>query len=107
MTASATPLNIYQLRIALRGISPLIWRRVLVCSDTTLAHLHAIRQILFAWSDEPLPCVHIHGQAYGSSSVQTRRVLLSDLHLHRGERFQYVYDFIGFCQLSHPKGQRR
>jgi hypothetical protein len=30
MTASATPLSIYQLRIVLRGVSPLIWRQVLV-----------------------------------------------------------------------------
>jgi hypothetical protein len=47
---AATLLSIYQLRIVLRGVSPLIWRRVLVHSDTTLAHLHAILQILFAWS---------------------------------------------------------
>ena len=40
MTTTATPLSIYQLRIVLRGISPLIWRRVLVHSETTLAHLH-------------------------------------------------------------------
>jgi hypothetical protein len=40
MTSTATPLSIYQLRIVLRGISPLIWRRVLVPSKTTLAHLH-------------------------------------------------------------------
>jgi hypothetical protein len=48
MTASATLRSIYQLRAVLRGISPLIWRRVLVRSDATLAHLHAILQILFA-----------------------------------------------------------
>jgi Plasmid pRiA4b ORF-3-like protein len=42
MTTSSTLLSIYQLRIVLRGISPLIWRRVLVPSETTLAHLHAI-----------------------------------------------------------------
>jgi len=41
MTTAATPLSIYQLRIVLRGISPLIWRRVLMHSPTTLAHLHA------------------------------------------------------------------
>ncbi len=39
MTTAAIPLSIYQLRIVLRGISPLIWRRVLVHSHTTLAHL--------------------------------------------------------------------
>jgi hypothetical protein len=94
MTTSAIPFSIYQLRVVLRGISPLIWRRVLVRSATTLAHLHAILQILFAWSDEHLHCFHIHGQEYGSSGIQTRHVLLSDLHLHRGEWFRYVYDFI-------------
>jgi Plasmid pRiA4b ORF-3-like protein len=88
---SATPLSLYQLRIVLCGISPFIWRRVLVRSETTLAHLHAILQILFAWSDEHLHRFHI--KEYGSSGVQTRRVLLSDLQLHRGERFRYVYDF--------------
>jgi len=52
MTTSSTLLSIYQFRMVLRGISPLIWRRVLVPSETTLAHLHTILQILFAWSDE-------------------------------------------------------
>lgn len=90
---SATPLSLYQLRIVLCGISPLIWRRVLVRSEPTLAHLHAILQILFAWRDEHLHSFYIHGRECGSSGVQTRRVLMSDLQLHRGERFQYVYDF--------------
>lgn len=31
---------ILQLRAVLRGISPLIWRRLLVPSDTTIAQLH-------------------------------------------------------------------
>jgi len=37
MELSHDPLNIYQLRIVLRGISLLIWRRVLVHDTTTLA----------------------------------------------------------------------
>jgi hypothetical protein len=93
MTSIATPLSIYQLRIVLRGISPLIWRRVLVPSSITLAHLHTILQILFAWSDEHLHSFHIHGREYGSSGANTHQVRLSDLRLHRGERFRYVYDF--------------
>jgi len=84
MTSTATPLSIYQLRIVLRGISPLIWRRVLVPSKTTLAHRHAILQILFAWSDEHLHSFHIHGREYGSSGASTHGVLLHDLRLHRG-----------------------
>jgi len=32
--------KIYQLRVSLTHISPMIWRRVLVRSDNTLADLH-------------------------------------------------------------------
>jgi hypothetical protein len=80
--------------MVLRGISPVIWRRLLVRSDTTLAHLHTILQIVCAWGDEHLHRFHIHGREYGSSGAQTHHVVLSDLCLHRGERFRYVYDFM-------------
>ena len=33
---------IYQLRVVVRGISPLIWRRLLVPADTTIAGLHQV-----------------------------------------------------------------
>jgi hypothetical protein len=100
MTTTATPLSIYQLRIVLRGISPLIWRRVLVRSETTLAQLHTILQILFAWSDEHLHSFHIHGREYGSSGASTHAVRLHDLRLHRGERFRYVYDFGAYWECD-------
>jgi hypothetical protein len=100
MTTSPTPLNIYQLRIVLRGISPLIWRRVLVPNTTTLAHLHTLLQILFAWSDEHLHSFHIHGKEYGSSGAPTHTVRLHDLRLHLGERFRYVYDFGAYWECD-------
>jgi hypothetical protein len=100
MTSTATPLSIYQLRIVLRGVSPLIWRRVLVPSKTTLGHLHTILQILFAWSDEHLHSFHIHGREYGSSGASTHAVRLHDLCLHRGERFRYVYDFGAYWECD-------
>jgi Plasmid pRiA4b ORF-3-like protein len=100
MTTSPTPLSIYQLRIVLRGLSPLIWRQVLVPSETTLAHLHTILQILFAWSDEHLHSFHIHGREYGSSGASTHAVQLHDLRLHRGERFRYVYDFGAYWECD-------
>jgi hypothetical protein len=100
MTTSSTLLSIYQLRIVLRGISPLIWRRVLVPSETTLAHLHTILQILFAWSDEHLHSFYIHGREYGSSGASTHAVRLHALCLHRGEHFRYVYDFGAYWECD-------
>ena len=31
---------IYQLRVSLQGVSPMVWRRLLVRSDSTIADLH-------------------------------------------------------------------
>ena len=36
---------IYQLKASLRGISPMIWRRLLVPGDLTLHGLHQVVQI--------------------------------------------------------------
>ena len=37
-TMQPAPLpNVYQLRVVVRGVSPLIWRRLLVPADTTIA----------------------------------------------------------------------
>ena len=57
----------YQLRVVLRAVSPLIWRRLLVRSDTTIADLHATFQRVLGWSDEHLNRFVIHGREYGVS----------------------------------------
>jgi hypothetical protein len=45
--------QIYQLRAVLRGISPLIWRRLLLRSDSTVAQCRfAFKTRLFAFHDE-------------------------------------------------------
>jgi Plasmid pRiA4b ORF-3-like protein len=56
---------VYQLRVILRGVSPLIWRRLLVRSDSTIADLHATFQLALGWSDEHLNRFVIHGHEYG------------------------------------------
>jgi len=44
--------------VVLRGVSPLIWRRLLVRSDSSIADLHATLQLAFGWSDEHLSPSH-------------------------------------------------
>jgi hypothetical protein len=85
---------VYQFRIVLRGISPLIWRRLLVRSDATVADLHRTLQVAFGWSDEHLHRFVIQGRLYGDDSLfDSRRVRLADLGLRLRERFVYEYDF--------------
>lgn len=85
---------VYQLRVVLRGVSPLIWRRLLVRSDGTIADVHRSLQVAFGWSDEHLHRFVIHGRQYGDGGrADSRQVRLSELGLRVGERFLYEYDF--------------
>ena len=92
--------GIYQLRIVLRGISPLIWRRLLVRCNTTLAQLHHILQRIFDWSGEHLHAFHIYGKDDGSNGADTRDVRLRDVRLHPGARLWSIYDFGAYWQCD-------
>jgi hypothetical protein len=50
----------YQFKVVLRGVSPMIWRRILLRSDQTVADLHYTIQIAMGWSDSHLHRFHIH-----------------------------------------------
>ena len=97
--------SVYQLRVVVRGVSPLIWRRLLVPADTTIAGLHAVLQIAFGWTGTHLHRFVVQGREYGIGYVggpgfgdDPRRVRLGDLGLRRTERFTYRYDFTaGWC----------
>ena len=97
---ASAELVVYQLRVVLRGISPLIWRRLLVRSDSTVADLHATLQTALGWSDEHLNRFVVHAREYGVSHDggigfrdDPQEVHLADLGLRVGERFVYEYDF--------------
>ena len=51
--------EVYQLHIALREISPAIWRRVLVRFDSTILDLHYVIQLTMGWTDKHLNCFTI------------------------------------------------
>ena len=105
-TMQPAPLpSVYQLRVVVHGVSPLIWRRLLVPADTTIAGLHAVLQTAFGWTGTHLHRFVVHGREYGTGYVggpsfgdDPRRVRLGDLGLRRTERFPYHYDFTaGWC----------
>ena len=82
------------------GISPIIWRRLLVRGDSTIADLHDTLQIAFGWSGDHLHRFLIHGKQYGVAYLDgitfrgdPRRIKLSDLGLRVKEKLLYEYDF--------------
>ena len=59
--STSSEASVYQLRVVLRAVSPLIWRRLLVRSDTTIADVHSTLQTTFGWTDEHLNAVLFTG----------------------------------------------
>lgn len=94
---------IYRLKATLRGIDPPIWRRIHVWEHSTLAQLHHVLQIAFAWDD-----YHLHDfvirrrvysvpdpddRLYGRKVLDEKRYKLREVVPGVGARFEYHYDF--------------
>ena len=91
---------IYQFRVVLKGISPLIWRRLPVPDDGSIADPRFILQIAFDWDDRNLHRFFIHGKDYGiyhsggmSFSDDPYQIKLADFKFRKGEKFLSEYDF--------------
>ena len=81
-------------RAVVRGVSPLIMRRVVVDVNTTLAALDDVLRFVFGWSDTARHRFRIHGRVYGLSSpaIDEHDVRLDAFRLRVGERFVYRHD---------------
>lgn len=93
----------YQLKISLRDIEPLIWRRIVVPSNITFFKLHKIIQAAFDWQDYHLfafelpdcivdiPDPEFEG-TYDVPEKNAKRVKI-DQYMIKGAKFVYQYDF--------------
>ena len=92
--------SMLQLRISLRGVSPPVWRRLLIHEEITIAELHHVMQLAMGWNDEHLHQFMIRGWRYGGHREGALQFFdgpdtlsLAAFGLHEHERFAYVYDF--------------
>lgn len=88
----------YQLKIALQGAKPPIWRRVLVPGDFTLVQLHKVIQLSMGWTDSHLHQFLIDRDSYGlpeddSTAKNEAKFTLQALEGKIRNGFGYVYDF--------------
>src|SRR5664279_4752123 len=99
-TPAARTRSVYQLRVVLHGVSPLIWRRLLVPGDASVADVHAVVQTVLGWDGEHLHRFVIHGVECGIGYAggdalrdAPHRIHLADLGRRPTERFVDDYDF--------------
>jgi yecA family protein len=95
--------EILQLKISLLGTKPLIWRRIQIPDNYTLANLHAVIQEAMGWSDYHFHEFLIDRHTYcppdddggedSATARDERRYSLQELHRELLGGFTYVYDY--------------
>ena len=86
--------GVVQLKVWLLGISPMIWRRLLMPSACTLRELHGVIQVAMGWDGIHLYQFCLRAACYGSEELwaSSPEVTLAALCLRKGARFTYEYD---------------
>jgi hypothetical protein len=91
---------VYRFHIALRDVSPKVWRRVELTADSSLADLQRVIQISLGWSDEYQHRFCIRNHHLGASRPggllffgDPESMTLSQFAFRRYERFTYEYNF--------------
>lgn len=94
--------KVYQLKIALEGARPPIWRRVLVESSRSLSDLHWIIQITMGWDNSHLHHFMHNGEFYSEPSPfdddfmeneDSSQYRISQLLKQEKDWIRYEYDF--------------
>jgi len=86
--------RIVQLKVRLLGLSPMIWRRVLVPESVSLRELHGILQVNMGWEGTHLYYFDIYAVHYGAFELDAESPDLpfSAFGFRERERFTYLYD---------------
>jgi hypothetical protein len=94
------PPRLIEMRVAMRDITPLIWRQIAVPESYSLLQLHRVLQLAFSKLDSHLFEFEIVGERFTMPDDETEatvrdasRTFLSGLGLQPGARFTYLYDF--------------
>jgi hypothetical protein len=94
--------TVYQLRIELQHIEPLIWRRILVPNTLKLSKLDRVVQAVMGWTNSHLHDWHIGSQRYGvpdeewigsSAMLDERKFTIGQVLGEQVKTFAYSYDF--------------
>lgn len=102
LTVALKQVHAYQIRVALRGIRPPIWRRLAVPAEFTLEELHRAIQVAFGWTNSHLFEFRVDGESFGltDEEIDAQELSRSSLLLstkvsnvfQRSCKAIYVYD---------------
>lgn len=84
--------GIYQFKVSLLSIKPLIWRRILIEPENTLEDFHQVIQLSMGWEDYHLYSFNYGRQCFEFNGNGRPSLKLSSLKMKKGDEILYVYD---------------
>ncbi len=91
--------GIFQIKIIMEGITPKIWRRILVKDTISFHDLHNVIQLVMGWGNYHLYSFYAHKEEIGipdpdfrNELLNAKKIKLKD-KLSLKQKFGYVYDF--------------
>jgi hypothetical protein len=93
------PRQIFQLKMTLSDVSPVVWRRVAVPGGFTLDRVHRVIQLAMGWQDCHLHSFDVGGVQYGQPDPDGELDLRDELDCRldaaagKDSEFVYTYDF--------------
>lgn len=96
-----TTKHIYQIKVALQGAKPPIWRRLLIEGSVKLSRFHEVLQIVMGWTDSHLHQFQAGGRTFGvpdpdwglDEVEDERRFRLDQVLMREKDWLIYDYDF--------------
>lgn len=85
-------MRVYQLKITILGIKPIIWRQVKVPEKISFVKLHEIIQKTFNWLDRHKYQFIIDNEVLGLSNGKKLEKIKIDKYFVEGKELLYLYD---------------
>ena len=87
------------LKVTLRHVQPLVWRRLRVPGDATLGELHDVLQNSLGWNDSHLHAFRVGAKEYGPIDEEDDRKIIDEETItlddiaRKQQKLVYLYDF--------------
>jgi len=100
--------KIFQLKLRIKDIKPMIWRKIQIHSDCSFEELHNMIQMLFEWED-------MHTHEFEVKDSEGENILINELDIEEGpeedekdERLEFLDDYLSMnnrhCEYTYDFG---
>ncbi|QJW47929.1 plasmid pRiA4b ORF-3 family protein [bacterium BFN5] len=102
---TATAKVVYQVKVTLKHLEPIVWRRLLVPADLNLEKFHLILQVALGWQNAQLFKFIVNKRHYGlidfeyeEPMIDAKKMTIRNIMPVEKQKIIYIYDFVDYWE---------